>query len=196
MKTSSLLPILSVLSLQASTKTMTRAFAAFPTAPKTSRVPIPTAQAEAMEGTVRRYFQGVHTKDAALIRSCFGETATIRDICSLGGSTEARTVPATELVARCMEFVAAHPDVQIDFYYGPECGRAATDVPWVVAHWYETGTWTGESCGLAPQHVPMAVEGQTRFRVDPATLTIVEFVVSRTFTDWEKALLEQRAAQE
>jgi hypothetical protein len=195
MKTSSLLPVLSVLSLQASSKIMARAFAAFPTTPTTSRTPIPTAQAEAMEGTVRRYFQGVHTKDAALIRSCFGETATIRDVCSLGGSTEARTVPATDLVDRCMEFVAAHPDVAIGFYYGPECGRAA-DAPWVVAHWYETGTWSGESCGLEPQHVPMAVEGQTRFRVDPTTLHIMEFVVTRSFTAWEEAMLEQRAAQD
>jgi hypothetical protein len=67
----------------------------------------------------------------------------------------------------------------------PECGR---DSRWVVAHWYETGTWTGESCGIKPNGAPMRVEGQTRFYVTE-DLKISDMVVTRTFTDWEKATL-------
>ena len=144
----------------------------------------------AMEEIVRTYFQGVHEKDAAKIRSCFAETAIIRDVCGL--NSHERTVPAQALVDRCMEFVAAHPDVEISFYYGPECGRNSD---WVVAHWYETGTWSGDSCGVpAPNpSVPMAVEGQTRFQVDPISLKIQEFVVTRTFTEWEVKMLAMRS---
>ena len=162
---------------------------AFPSAPKITGDPISTDLALAMEATVLRYFEGVHTKDPAKIRSCFGETATIRDVCGINSSV--RTVPASDLVDRCMDFVTAHPDCAIDFHYGPECGRTSSG-GWVVAHWYETGTWSGESCGIPPQHTPMAVEGQTRFRVDPSTLKIVEFVVTRTFTEWEMAFLEKQ----
>lgn len=72
---------------------------------------------------------------------------------------------------------------------GPECGRHSN---WVVAHWYEVGTWSGASCGLAPTHRPMHVEGQTRFRINPSTLEIVELVVTRTFTEWEQALQERQ----
>ena len=143
-----------------------------------------------METTVRNYFQGVHTKDAALIRSCFGDTSTIRDVCGLNASQ--RTVPAEDLVQRCMDFVAAHPDVSIDFHYGPVLCGSEQDEPWVFAHWYETGTWSGESCGIPPANKPMACEGQTRFRVDPETMKIKEFVVTRTFTDWEKAFIEKQ----
>jgi hypothetical protein len=35
----------------------------------------------------------------------------------------------------------------------------------------------------------MAVEGQTRFRVDPVSLQIKELVVTRTFTEWETLLI-------
>jgi hypothetical protein len=38
----------------------------------------------------------------------------------------------------------------------------------------------------------MAVEGQTRFLVDETELKIKEFVVTRTYTDWEKTLLEKQ----
>ena len=69
---------------------------------------------------------------------------------------------------------------------GPECGRSSD---WVFAHWYETGTWSGTSCGVDPTHQPMAVEGQTRFRVDPVSLQIKELVVTRTFTEWETLLI-------
>lgn len=143
-----------------------------------------THQQERMENVVRRYFQGVNDKDPALIRSCFGDTATIRDVCGI--SNGQRTVPAQALVDRCMDFLAAHPDTVVDFHHGPECGRNSD---WVFAHWYETGTWSGTSCGIEPTNRPMAVEGQTRFRVDPKDLVIREFVVTRTFTDWEKAYL-------
>ena len=160
--------------------------------------------AEDMEATVRRYFNGVNEKDPDMIRSCFGETATIRDVCALNaadvdaiGATEARTVEADVLVQRCMEFLKAHPDCLVRFHYGPECGRQGD---WVVAHWYEVGTWMGTSEGIGPpdgKALPMAVEGQTRFRVDPnQNFTIQEIVVTRTFTEWEKALLKKRKAEE
>ena len=143
----------------------------------------PVAQ---MEATVRRYFEGVNQKDPDMIRSCFGSTATIRDVCGINDSK--KTVQAQDLVDRCMDFLTAHPDCRVDFHYGPECGRNSN---WVVAHWYETGTWSGTSCGIPPTHEPMTVEGQTRFLVDPESLKITDFVVTRTFTEWEKAMLEQ-----
>lgn len=153
----------------------------------------------AMEETVRTYFQGVREKDAAKIRSCFGECgATIWDVCGMDTNNnnpeQGRTVlPADQLVERCMDFVAAHPDgLQIDLLYGPECGRNSD---WVVVHWYETGLWSGGSCGVPapvpPQ--PFAVQGQTRFRVHPETLKIQEFVVTRTFTEWETQVRAMRS---
>lgn len=187
MKTRSVLLSLSMASLRTLT---VRSFSTFPPAPTVTRDPIPAAQAVEMEATVRRYFEGVHTKDSEKIRSCFADTATIRDVCGLNANE--KTVPADVLVERCMDFVTAHPDCAINFHYGPECGRTSG---WVVAHWYETGTWSGESCGIPPQHTPMAVEGQTRFRVDPSDMKIKEFVVTRTFTEWEKAFLEKQKAK-
>lgn len=146
---------------------------------------------QAMEAVVRSYFRGVDEKNPDMIRSCFGESATIRDVCGL--NDDVRSVPSETLVERCMEFVTAHPDVKIDFHYGPECGR---DSNWVVAHWYEIGTWSGESCGIAAPNPPqpMTVEGQTRFRVCPDKLKIEEFVVTRTFTEWEQQMLKARAS--
>ncbi|EEC45391.1 predicted protein [Phaeodactylum tricornutum CCAP 1055/1] len=140
-----------------------------------------------MESLVRQYFEGVNQQDPEMIRRCFGETATIWDVCGINSSR--RTVKAKDLVDRCMDFVTAHPDCVVKFHYGPECGRTSG---WVVAHWYETGTWTGESCGLVPTNEHMAVEGQTRFLVDETELKIKEFVVTRTYTDWEKTLLEKQ----
>lgn len=139
-----------------------------------------------MEATVRTYFQGVNQKNPAMIRSCFDETAFITDICGVNAAK--RRVKASDLVQRCMDFVTAHPDCRVNFYYGPECGRTSD---WVVVHWYETGNWTGTSCGIPPQNTPMTVEGQTRFHVDPQRMTIQELVVTRTFTEWEITLLEQ-----
>jgi hypothetical protein len=146
--------------------------------------------AQKMEAVVRRYFDGVNKKDPVQIRSCFHETATIRDVC--GVSNMDRTVQAEALVDRCMEFVTAHPDCKVDFYYGPEKGRTSE---WVVAHWFETGTWSGDSCGIAAANKPMAVEGQTRFLVDSEALKITDMVVTRTFTEWEERLLEKRQAE-
>lgn len=56
----------------------------------------------------------------------------------------------------------------------------------MVAHWYETGTWTGESCGIKPTGAPLRVEGQTRFLVTE-DLKISDMVVTRTFSEWENA---------
>ena len=72
-----------------------------------------------------------------------------------------------------------------NYTFRPECGRESS---WVVAHWYETGTWTGESCGIKPTGAPMRVEGQTRFFVTE-DMKISDMVVTRTFTEWEKATL-------
>jgi hypothetical protein len=147
--------------------------------------------AQKMEAVVRRYFEGVNKKDPDQIRSCFGDSASIRDVCGVSYSNTARTVEASALVDRCMEFVTAHPDVKVDFLYGPEKGRTSD---WVVAHWYETGTWSGESCGIpAPAtNRPMTVQGQTRFLVDRDILKITDIVVTRTFTEWEERMLEKR----
>lgn len=141
-----------------------------------------------MESVVKRYFQGVQNKNPEMIRSCFNDVASIRDVCGINDST--RTVSSDILVQRCIDFVTAHPDVVIKFHYGPECGRNSPY--WVVVHWYETGTWSHESCNIPPPQspLPMAVEGQTRFRIDENTKKIAEFIVARTFTEWEKAFLE------
>ena len=83
-----------------------------------------------------------------------------------------------------MEFVAAHPDCVVHFHYPPTVlgGRGNR---WVFAHWYETGTWSGDSLGIEPQGAPLSVEGQTRFLVND-DLKIEKIVVTRTFSDWEK----------
>ncbi|GKY99918.1 hypothetical protein MPSEU_000945400 [Mayamaea pseudoterrestris] len=185
----------------------TRLAAAFSaSATSSSSATMNIAKLQQMEETVRRYFQGVNDKDPSMIASCFGDAAKIYDVCALrrndndtassgsSSSCHGKLVPSTALVRRCMDFVAAHPDCCVDFYYGPECGRS--EPHWVVAHWYETGTWSGSSCNLAPNYEPMAVEGQTRFLVNPETLHIEELVVTRTFTEWEKALLLQQQSSE
>jgi hypothetical protein len=192
MGTMTAVPALSVILIFMTTASLltigTKAFSA--SASSASSCSAQTAQK--MEAVVRRYFDGVNQQDPVQLRSCFHETATIRDVC--GVSDTIRTVQASVLVERCMEFVTAHPDCHVDFYYGPEKGRTSD---WVVAHWFETGTWSGDSCGLsapAPNR-PMAVEGQTRFLVDREALKITDMVVTRTFTEWEERLLEQRQAQ-
>jgi hypothetical protein len=141
-----------------------------------------------MEETVIRYFAGVSEKNATKIRSCFGKSAVIHDVGVVNVETDPPPLPqqvdAETLVQRCMDFCAAHPDVQVSFVYGPECGRSSD---WVVAHWVEMGTWSGAACGIAPPHParPMTAQGQTRFLVDVSTLHIVHLVVTRTFTEWE-----------
>jgi hypothetical protein len=152
-----------------------------------------------MEAVVRRYFDGVNNQDSVQIRSCFGQAATIRDVSGVSSNTVSReiqssTVQAATLVERHMEFVTAHPDAKVEFYYGPEKGRTSA---WVVAHWFKTGTWSGDSGGIpapAGANKPMAVEGQTRFLVDREALKITAMVVTRTFTEWEELLLEKRQA--
>jgi len=148
------------------------------------------------EEVVRRYFNGVNKKDPVQLRSCFANSATIRDVCGLDSTV--RTVEANVLVDRCMEFVTAHPDCLVQFHYGPFEQRGEGVETWVVAHWYENGHWSADSCGIpAPDPPrPMKVEGQTRFRVvsesDQDEPKIKEFVVTRTFTEWENAMIAKR----
>jgi hypothetical protein len=150
--------------------------------------------AQQMEDVVRRYFDGVNRLDPVQIRSCFAETATIRDVSSNGvtsTNTVRRTAQASALVERSMmKFVTEYPDSKVDFYYGPEKGRTSD---WVVVHWFvERGrVWSaGENWyGMPPtaHNKPLAVlEGQTRFLVDREALKITDMVVTRTFTEWEE----------
>jgi len=145
----------------------------------------------AMEEVVRRYFQGVNETDPVKIRGCFADQATIRDVCGINSST--RQVQADDLLNRCMGFLAAHPDTVVDFHYGPAAHGLddASSSRWVVAHWYETGTWKGASCGIPPKNISMAVEAQTRFWVNE-NMKIQDMVVTRTFTEWEDAFLEKQ----
>jgi hypothetical protein len=124
------------------------------------------------EHVVRSYFDSVNKKDRHQIANCFADEAIIRDVCGINSSE--RQVNPEDLADRCMEFLAAHPDCVVKFHYGPECGR---DSNWVVAHWYETGHWMGESRGIPATGNPMAVEGQTRFLVND-NLKIEKFVVT------------------
>jgi hypothetical protein len=72
-------------------------------------------QKRRIENVVRKYFDGVNKKDPEQIRSCFGDEAVIRDVVV---SNTKRTVPAQVLVDRCMDFLTAHPDCQVNFHYG------------------------------------------------------------------------------
>jgi hypothetical protein len=161
-----------------------------------SRLPSTMPTEQKMEDVVRRYFDGINKLDPVQIRSCFGETATIRDVSSSGVSTNnmvARSVQASALlVERSMESLRAHPDCKLDFYYGPEKGRTSE---WVVAHWFETGRWSGASCEIPGSNKPMAGEGQTRFLVDREALKITDMVVTQTFTEREERALENRLAE-
>ena len=137
------------------------------------------------EQAVTRYFEGVTKKDRGQIASCFPEEgATIRDVCGLSKNEKKAT--RDQLADRCMEFVAAHPDCVVHFHLPPTCLRGR-DNRWVFAHWYETGTWSGKSCGVEPKGTPLTVEGQTRFLVNDA-LEIEKIVVTRTFSEWEKLI--------
>ena len=144
-----------------------------------------------------------------MIRSCFDTTATIRDVYNTIGSSEERVVDADKLVERCMDFVTAHPDCRVQFHYGPAAviptttsntnNDSDTDTDtdtncWVVAHWWETGTWCGESCNIPVPDPPrnMKCEGQTRFQINTSTNTIDKFIVTRTFTEWETKFQQQQ----
>jgi hypothetical protein len=135
------------------------------------------------ENVVKRYFEGVRKQDYEMIESCFAETPTIRDVCGI--SDVQKQVTPQLLAERCRDFLKAHPDTTVEFHYAPTCGRGRSR--WVLAHWYENGTWKGESCGIQPKNTPLNVEGQTRFFVGD-DLKISDMVVTRTFSDWEKAL--------
>jgi len=139
------------------------------------------------EKVVFKYFDGVNKKDRDQIASCFGEKTVIRDVCSIN-SCEKEVKPG-DLADRCMEFLQAHPDCKVDFHYGPKCSH---DENWVVAHWYETGHWSGDSRGIKATGNPMSVEGQTRFLVND-DLKIEKFVVTRTFTEWEETLQKNQS---
>lgn len=142
------------------------------------------------ELVVRRYFEGVNETDFIKIRNCFAANTDtelrIRDVC--GVNSDYRKVNVNDLVNRCREFLLAHPDCVVNFHYGPKLidnkSNVNGDEKWVIAHWYETGTWSGKSCNIEPTFQPMAVEGQTRFKINNENL-IEELVVTRTFTDWE-----------
>jgi hypothetical protein len=138
------------------------------------------------EQVVFKYFDGVNKKDRAQIASCFADNAIIRDVCSINSSE--REVRPGDLADRCMEFLQAHPDCKVAFHYGPKCGH---DDNWVIAHWYETGHWSGVSRGIEATGNPMQVEGQTRFLVND-DLKISKFVVTRTFTEWEQTLQKKQ----
>ena len=60
----------------------------------------------------------------------------------------------------------------------------------MVAHWWEIGTWTGESCGLSPTYAPMSCQGQSRFLVDGGKIR--ELIVTRTMTEWETAYIRMQ----
>jgi hypothetical protein len=68
-----------------------------------------------LEDVVKKYFDGVNKKDPKQIRSCFGDEAAI---CDIVVSKEKRIVPAEVLTDRCMDFLTAHPDCKVNFYYG------------------------------------------------------------------------------
>ncbi len=70
----------------------------------------------------------------------------------------------------------------------PTCGRGRNN-NWVHAHWYEEGTWSGNSQGIEADMSPLHVQGQTRFWVDD-DLKIREIVITRTFSRWEESLIK------
>mmetsp|Transcript_18910 Transcript_18910/g.57450 ORF Transcript_18910/g.57450 Transcript_18910/m.57450 type:complete len:443 (-) Transcript_18910:100-1428(-) len=150
------------------------------------------SRAEAAEEVVYRYFDGVNDKDPELIRSCFAPTVTLRDMCGITKGTP-RTATPGDMADRCMEFLTAHPDCAVRFEAPPRADRAGR---WVWAHWTETGTWKGESCGVAPAGTPLDVGGHTRFLVEEVDgeLKIAKQVVYRTFSEWEVAVSAKSAA--
>lgn len=148
------------------------------------------------ERVVHKYFHGVDTRNISQIQECFNaEGATITDIRNRpDGSTQnpSNTVTPAFLADRCQQFLTAHPECDVKFYYSPTCGRGKGN-NWVYAHWYEEGTWSGESEGLKPDGSPLAVQGQTRFWVGD-DLKIKEIVITRTFSKWEEALIAAASA--
>jgi len=72
----------------------------------------------------------------------------------------------------------------VDFHHPPVCSRSGSDSNWVWSHWFEVGSWSGKSLGIAPTGEPLTVEGHTRFLVND-DFKITKVVVTRTFSDWE-----------
>ncbi|KAL7499877.1 hypothetical protein ACHAWT_008725 [Skeletonema menzelii] len=149
------------------------------------------------EEVVHKYFHGVDIKNIPQIVECFHpDGAIIRDVCSLANrdvpyEQVAKMVTPDFLGERCREFLAAHPDCKVKFHHGPTCGRGSNN-NWVYAHWYEEGTFSGNSQGIEPDGSPLTVQGQTRFLVGN-DLKIREIVITRTFSRWEEALLEKNS---
>mmetsp|Transcript_17958 Transcript_17958/g.29107 ORF Transcript_17958/g.29107 Transcript_17958/m.29107 type:complete len:496 (+) Transcript_17958:46-1533(+) len=162
--------------------------------------------AEAKEAVVDRYFRAVTAKDLAAVEACFAPEVTLVDVLGPAGPAP-RTATARQMAERVGEFVAAHPDCAVAYRpggapavavrgrrpkpaeegaWGPEEEQEeeGEGSEWVWAHWYEEGTWSGESRGIAPRGSPLAVEGQTRFLVN-AQGKIEKLVVTRTFSEWE-----------
>lgn len=171
--------------------------------PVTSLEAARTADAEcaAKEAVVRQYFDSVTAKDRASIEACFADTVQLRDVC---GPTQGalRTSTPAEMAERCMQFVAAHPDCVVHFANPP---RADRDGEWVWAHWFETGTWSGQSEGIEPDGRPLDVAGHTRFYVEDVPVAtaggeiqkrITKQVVFRTFAQWELSLPPPEIATE
>ncbi len=68
------------------------------------------------EKVVERYFDGVHKQNKDQIIGCFNPSGTkIRDVCGL--STGERVATPDQLGDRCMNFLAAHPDIKVMFLY-------------------------------------------------------------------------------
>ena len=73
------------------------------------------------ERVVHKYFHGVDTRNISQIRECFNaEGATITDIRNRpDGSTQnpSNTVTPAFLAERCEQFLNAHPECDVKFYY-------------------------------------------------------------------------------
>eukprot|EP00578_Thalassiosira_sp_NH16_P015463 CAMPEP_0181126580 /NCGR_PEP_ID=MMETSP1071-20121207/27717_1 /TAXON_ID=35127 /ORGANISM="Thalassiosira sp., Strain NH16" /LENGTH=249 /DNA_ID=CAMNT_0023212215 /DNA_START=15 /DNA_END=764 /DNA_ORIENTATION=- len=151
---------------------------------------------ELRERVVHKYFHGVDTKNIQQIVECFHpDGAVIRDISSVANrdvpyEDVGRMVSPQFLGERCREFLEAHPDAKVMFRLGPTCGRGRNN-NWVYAHWYEEGSWCGNSQGIEPDGSLLTVQGQTRFLVDD-DLKIKEIVITRTFSRWEEMMLLKR----
>lgn len=146
------------------------------------------------EAVVECYFDGVQRQNRDQIVSCFAPSGTkIRDVGILAASTNnnksERWATPDQLGDRCMQFLGAHPDTRVKFHFPPTCGRGLR-MRWVFAHWYEEGTWKGLSQDIEPEFSPLNVEGQTRFLVND-NLQIVEMVVTRTLSEWERRLQQK-----
>ena len=129
----------------------------------------------------------MNKQDHAQISSCFTATVELRDMCGPSRG-KLRSASASDMGDRCMDFVAAHPDCIVRLETEPRLDR---DGKWVWCHWAETGTWSGESCGLKPDGSVLEVSGHTRFEVEKqkgGEYKIARQVVYRTFANWELSL--------